>query len=112
MLPDITFTWHNATYRDAPIITEILERIRQVREESRKGHEKELEQPDSFPFTWPDDVTSDTLLQPGDISGSELWFLPPSSPLALPSLPPPPVPDNRSQLSVVWWENIPNPDFP
>jgi hypothetical protein len=44
--------------------------------------------PDSFPFAFANDVTSDSLLQPEDISGSELWFLPPSSPLALPPLPP------------------------
>jgi len=109
---DITFTWHNATYQDTPTITEIPERIRQVRAESRKGHEKELEQPDSFPFAWPDDVTSDSLLQPDDISGSELWFLPPSSPLALPPLPAPPVPDTRPQESVLWGDNNPNSEFP
>jgi len=84
---DITFTWHNATDMHSPIIAEILERIRYTREESRKGHEDKFPTPDSFPFAFADDVTSDDLLQPGDISGSELWHLPPSSPLALPPLP-------------------------
>jgi hypothetical protein len=45
----------------------------------------EIPTPDSFAFS--DDVTSNDFLQPGDISGSELWLLPPSSPLALPPLP-------------------------
>jgi len=102
---DLKFTWHNATYQDAPVVTEILERIRKVREDSRKGHENEIAQPDSFPFTWPDDTTSYSVLQPGDISGSEVWFLPPSSPLALPPLPAPPVPDNRPHESVVMYDN-------
>ena len=111
-LPDLTFTWHNATYQDAPIVTEILERIRQVRVDSRRGHEHEIEKPEYYPFTWPDDVTSDSVLQPGDIAGSEIWILPPSHPLALPPLPPPPVPDHRPQESVAMFDNITVPEWP
>jgi len=51
-------------------------------------------------------------MQPGDIAGSELWFLPPSSPLALPPLPPPPEPDNRQSEYVLQDDNRPNPDWP
>jgi len=108
---DITFTWHNATYRDAPVITEILERIRIAREESRKGHPKDPQNPESFPSAFADDVTCNDFLQPGDIPGSELWILPPSSPLALPPLPAPPVPDHRPHDSVVWGDS-PNPEWP
>jgi hypothetical protein len=75
--PDITFTWHNATSIHSPIIAEIVEHVQYAREESREGHGTEFA----------DDVTSDDFLQHGDISGSELWFLPPSSSLALPPLP-------------------------
>jgi hypothetical protein len=42
-------------------------------------------------------VTSDDFLEPGDISGSELWFLPPSSPLALPPLRALPTPSNAKE---------------
>jgi GR25 family glycosyltransferase involved in LPS biosynthesis len=70
----------------SPIISEIEARIRHTRAESRKGREKEFTTPNSFPLAFADDVKSDDFLQPGDISGSERWLLPPSSPHALPPL--------------------------
>jgi len=68
---DITFTWHDSTNLNSSVMSIILDRLHARREE---------------PFAWAADVTSDDYLQPEDISGSELWFLPPSSPLALPPL--------------------------
>jgi len=70
---DITLTWHNATNLNSSIISVILDRL-----EDRHSIRQ--------PFAWADDVESDEVLQPGNVSGSELWFLPPSSPLALPPL--------------------------
>jgi hypothetical protein len=94
-------TWHNATDSGDPIATEILERVRWVREEARKGHEAELQEPENFPLVFPDDEELDAYLHPDDIDGSELWFLPQSSPRALPPLPPPPVPDTRPPVTYV-----------
>jgi hypothetical protein len=85
--PDITFTWHEATPLDSPILAQIPERIRLAKEEARKGHEKD------WPISYADDIMSNESLHPGDISGSELWFLPQDSPLAAPPLPDP-LPNN------------------
>lgn len=85
----------------SPIISEIQRRVRHTREENKKDHQLEMEYP-----TFADDVTSEDFLQPGDISGSELWFLPPSAPLALP-----PVPDDmgdnggRSPPELACWHS-------
>jgi hypothetical protein len=98
---DITLTWHNATDSSSPIATEILERVRWAREEARKGHEAELQGSDSFPLVFPDHEQLDEFLGADDIDGSELWFLPQSSPFALPPLPPPPIPDTRPPVTYV-----------
>lgn len=94
-------TWHDATDSSSPIVTEILERVRWAREEARKGHEAELQEDDSFPLVFPDEKELNEPLAPEDMDGSELWFLPQSSPRALPSLPPPPDPDTRPPLTYV-----------
>jgi len=98
---DITLTWHNATDSSSPIATEILERVRWAREEARKGHEAELQGSENFPLEFPDPEQLAEYLAPDDIDGSELWFLPQSSPFALPPLPPPPVPDTRPPVTYV-----------
>jgi len=98
---DITLTWHNATDSSDPIATEILERVRWAREEAPKGHETELQGSESFPLVFPDTQQLDEYLAPDDLDGSELWFLPQSSPSALPPLPPPPVPDTRPPVTYV-----------
>ena len=94
-------TWHNATDSNSSIIAEILERVRWAREEARKGHEAELQGSDSFPMVFPDDKELDAILDPDDLDGAELWFLPQSSPRSLPPLPPLPVPDNRPPVTYV-----------
>jgi len=106
---DITLTWHNATDSSTPIITEIFERVRWVREEAPKGHEAELQGSDSFPLVFPDDEELNAVLHPDDIDGSELWFLPQSSPRALPPLPPPPVPDTRPPVTYVHYHSTVTP---
>jgi hypothetical protein len=97
---DITLTWHNATDSSSAIATEILERIRWARQEARRGHEAELPDHEYFPLVF-DEKDLDAYLAPNDLDGSELWFLPQSSPLALPPLPPPPVPDTRPPVTYV-----------
>lgn len=68
------------------MINEIQQRIHFTRAQGRKWREAEFPNPDSFPVAFADDVMSDDFLRPGDISGSELWLLPPTSPLALPPI--------------------------
>lgn len=58
--PDITFTWHEATPLDSPILAQIPERIRLAKEEARKGHEKDW--PTSYPFSYADDIMSNESL--------------------------------------------------
>lgn len=97
----------------SPTITTILERLRQAREQARVGHESTYGDTDAFPWVgWPEDAYSTELLRPDDISGSELWFLPPNAPKALPALSPMPSPDDRHVLHVVMWDNTTNSEWP
>lgn len=111
-LSDITFTYHDSTDYRSPVISQILERIRYTRAESRIGHEAELRGPEAYPFSFPSAIESNEPLDPDDIAGSELWALSPDSPLALPPLPPPPVPDTRPPNHVTMGDGEPEPQFP
>ena len=102
-------TWHDATDSSSPIVTEILERVRWAREEALKGHEGEMEATHSFPLVFPDESELDQFLAPDNVDGSELWFLPQSSPRALPPLPPPPDPDTRPPVTYVHDESTLTP---
>lgn len=90
---DIDFTWHDATDMHSPMLARIVHRIRHARTESRKGREDELRDSGAlFSFSWANDISKDEHLDRHDISGSELWKLPYTHPLALKPLPPDPHP--------------------
>ena len=68
--------------------------------------------PESYPFSFPNAIESNEILRSDDIAGSELWTLPPDSPLALSPLPAVPVPDTRPPDHVTMGDGEPEPKFP
>ena len=90
---DLDVVWYDALDLKDQIVTNILERIRWVRAQSRIGHEKEVTDPQGLHFVWLPDVGSDGPVPPR--AGVDMWFLPSGSPEGLKPLPPPPEPDTR-----------------
>lgn len=90
---DIDVVWYDAMDLHSKVVTEILERVRWARAQSRIGHEKEVPDPQGLHFTWLPDVGSDAPVPPRE--GADLWFLPPGDPQGLKPLPRPPSPDTR-----------------
>ncbi|CAE6429323.1 unnamed protein product [Rhizoctonia solani] len=89
---DIDVVWHDALDMHSKIVTDIFERVRWVRAQSRIGHESQVPDPQGLVFKWLPDVGSDAPVPARD--GSDLWFVPGE----MQSLPAPPLPDTRPPL--------------
>ncbi|KAF8707596.1 hypothetical protein RHS03_04228, partial [Rhizoctonia solani] len=89
---DIDVVWHDALDMHSKLVTDILERVRWVRAQSRIGHESQVPDPQGLVFKWLPDVGSDAPVPAHD--GSDLWFIPGR----VDPLPAPPVPDTRPVL--------------
>lgn len=93
---DLDFVWHDALDLKDQLVTNIIERVRWARAQSRIGHEQEVSDPHGLRFEWLPDVGSDAPIPPR--AGVDMWFLPNGSPAGLKPLPPPPEPDTRPPL--------------
>ncbi|KDN39557.1 hypothetical protein RSAG8_08713, partial [Rhizoctonia solani AG-8 WAC10335] len=102
---DIEITWHNALDMHSKIVTDILERVRWARAQSRIGHESQVPDPYGLRFQWLPDVGSDGPVPLRD--GSDLWFDP-----GMKSLPASPVPDTRPPVLRTAGEDILLPNEP
>ncbi|KAF8761899.1 hypothetical protein RHS01_01025 [Rhizoctonia solani] len=71
---DIDVVWHDALDMHSKLVTDILERVRWVRAQSRIGHESQVPDPQGLVFKWLPDVGSDAPVPAHD--GSDLWFIP------------------------------------
>ncbi|KAJ6498565.1 hypothetical protein C8R47DRAFT_1009721 [Mycena vitilis] len=107
---DLDFTYHDATNAQAPVISDIMERMRAAREAAKNDRKNERERADALPFGLPDDILSNEYLTNEDMTGSELWVEPYSA--QLPTLPEPPYPSTRGPLHVFMGYAIPEPQFP
>ncbi|CAE6521977.1 unnamed protein product [Rhizoctonia solani] len=102
---DIQVVWHNALDMHSKIVSEILERVRWVRAQSRIGHESEVPDPQGLRFQWLPDVGSVGPVPLRD--GSDLWFDPGMTPL-----PVSPLPDTRPPVLRTAGEDMLLPNEP
>lgn len=101
---DLDVVWHDALDLHDGLVTNILERVRWARAQSRIGHEKEVPDPQGLRFAWLPDVGSDAPVPPQ--AGVDMWFLPNGTPKGLKPLPPPPSPDTRPPVLRTAGEDI------
>ncbi|KAJ1311656.1 hypothetical protein OPQ81_010131 [Rhizoctonia solani] len=103
---DIDVVWHDALDMHSKIVTDILERVRWVRAQSRIGHESEVPDPQGLHFEWLPDVGSDGPVPLRD--GSDWWFVPGE----IKPLPLPPSPDARPPVLRTSGEDVLLPNEP
>lgn len=94
---DIGIIWHDALDMHSRLVTQILERVRWARAQSRIGHETDVPDVQGLRFTWSPDVGSDApvLLD----RGADVW-------LSLKELDAPPSPDGRAPLLRIAGEDM------
>jgi hypothetical protein len=88
--------WHDALDLHSSRVSNIMERVRWARAQSRIGHENTVADPQGLYFEWLPDVGSGGPVPPR--AGVDFWFLPSGSPEGLRPLPRPASPDTRPTL--------------